>query len=91
MRGCLRVARAIAFYLDDIFPTTFGQPLNRSADGLALGGVAMPLCGAFMASLAWAGHGAANASTAGEIQVVADVVHLVAAGAWIGGLMPFAR
>lgn len=54
------------------------------------GVVAVLLCGAFMASLAWAGHGGANAGTAGKIQVVADALHLVAAGAWIGGLVPFA-
>jgi putative copper export protein/mono/diheme cytochrome c family protein len=54
------------------------------------GGIAVLLSGAFMASLAWAGHGAANPGTAGEIQVVADALHLLAAGAWIGGLLPFA-
>ena len=52
--------------------------------------LAVLLSGAFMASLAWAGHGAANAGTAGQIQVVFDALHLVAAGAWIGGLVPFA-
>jgi putative copper export protein/mono/diheme cytochrome c family protein len=54
------------------------------------GAVAVLLSGAFMASLAWGGHGGANAGIAGEIQVVADALHLVAAGAWIGGLLPFA-
>ena len=54
------------------------------------GAVAVLLSGAFMASLAWAGHGGANAGTAGQIQVVADALHLVTAGAWIGGLLPFA-
>jgi putative copper export protein/mono/diheme cytochrome c family protein len=53
------------------------------------GAVAVVLSGAFMASLAWAGHGGANPGTAGAIQVVADALHLVAAGAWIGGLVPF--
>ena len=54
------------------------------------GMVAVLFSGAFMASLAWAGHGGANTGTAGEIQVVADALHLAAAGAWIGGLVPFA-
>jgi len=44
----------------------------------------------FMASLAWAGHGGANTGGAGLIQITADALHLVAAGAWIGGLVPFA-
>jgi uncharacterized membrane protein/mono/diheme cytochrome c family protein len=52
--------------------------------------IAVLLPGAFMASLAWAGHGGANAGPAGVFQVVADALHLVAAGAWIGGLVPFA-
>jgi putative copper export protein/mono/diheme cytochrome c family protein len=53
------------------------------------GAVAVLLSGAFMASLAWAGHGGASAGAAGAIQVVADALHLIAAGAWIGGLLPF--
>jgi putative copper export protein/mono/diheme cytochrome c family protein len=54
------------------------------------GVIAVLLSGAFMASLAWAGHGGANAGPAGVFQVVADALHLAAAGAWIGGLLPFA-
>jgi putative copper resistance protein D len=54
------------------------------------GVIAVSLCGAFMASLAWAGHGGANAGPAAVFQVVADALHLVAAGAWIGALLPFA-
>jgi putative copper export protein/mono/diheme cytochrome c family protein len=54
------------------------------------GAVAVLLSGAFMASLAWAGHGGASAGPAGVFQVVADALHLAAAGAWIGGLVPFA-
>jgi putative copper export protein len=48
------------------------------------------LSGAFMASAAWAGHRGANAGPAGAIQVVADALHLAAAGTWIGRLLPFA-
>jgi putative copper export protein/mono/diheme cytochrome c family protein len=54
------------------------------------GAVGVLLSGAFMASLAWAGHGGAGVGPAGEIQVFADALHLIAAGAWIGGLVPFA-
>jgi copper resistance protein D len=53
------------------------------------GAVAVLLSAGFMASLAWAGHGGANAGTSGLIQVAADALHLVAAEAWIGGLVPF--
>lgn len=40
-----------------------------------------------LASLAWTGHGAAGEGTAGLVQLVADIVHLIAAGAWFGALL----
>jgi putative copper resistance protein D len=43
----------------------------------------------FVASLAWAGHGGATPGSAGYVHVAADVLHLSAAGAWLGGLIPF--
>lgn len=39
-----------------------------------------------LASLAWTGHGAASEGAAGMRQLIADIVHLLAAGAWIGAL-----
>jgi putative copper resistance protein D len=43
------------------------------------------LCAAFIAGLAWAGHGAAGSL----VETLGDCAHLVAAGGWVGGLMPF--
>lgn len=40
-----------------------------------------------LASLAWTGHGAAGEATKGLVQLVADIVHLLAAAAWIGALL----
>jgi putative copper resistance protein D len=37
-------------------------------------------------SLAWSGHGAASESAAGLIHLGGDIVHLLAASAWIGAL-----
>ena len=37
-----------------------------------------------LASLAWTGHGAASEGVAGTRHLIADIVHLLAAGAWIG-------
>jgi putative copper resistance protein D len=48
----------------------------------ALGGIAL------VATLAWAGHGAASPGSAGHVHLAADVLHLGAAGAWLGGLIP---
>ena len=39
-----------------------------------------------LASLAWTGHGAAGEGVVGSVQLVADIIHLAAAGAWLGAL-----
>ncbi|HEY2886339.1 MAG TPA: copper homeostasis membrane protein CopD [Rhizomicrobium sp.] len=46
------------------------------------------LAAAFLGALAWAGHGGATPGTEGSVHVSADVVHLIAVGAWLGGLIP---
>ena len=43
-----------------------------------------------LASLAWTGHGAAGEGAKGTVQLIADIVHLLAAGAWLGALFAFA-
>lgn len=43
--------------------------------------------GVALASLAWTGHGAAGEGSAGWLQLAGDIVHLLAAGAWIGALI----
>jgi putative copper export protein/mono/diheme cytochrome c family protein len=42
----------------------------------------------FLVSLAWAGHGAATPGSPGELHLAADMLHLLAAGAWVGSLVP---
>jgi putative copper export protein/mono/diheme cytochrome c family protein len=55
----------------------------------AAGWVGLLAASAFIASLAWAGHGAATEDVPFDaIHLPADVLHLLAAGAWIGGLLP---
>ncbi|MBV8836620.1 MAG: copper homeostasis membrane protein CopD [Alphaproteobacteria bacterium] len=44
----------------------------------------------FAGALAWSGHGAATPGEPGAIHVVADVIHLTAAAAWLGSLVPLA-
>jgi putative copper resistance protein D len=48
--------------------------------------VSLALAGVYLASLAWAGHAAAGENAEREVQVSNDVVHLLAAGAWLGAL-----
>ena len=55
----------------------------------AEGMTAVLVAAGFIASLAWAGHGGAGPGVPGTIQLAGDALHLVAAGAWIGGLVPF--
>ena len=44
------------------------------------------LGGAVLASFAWTGHGASDAGWAGTLHIGADILHLLAAGLWIGAL-----
>ncbi|MFN9847641.1 MAG: copper homeostasis membrane protein CopD [Alphaproteobacteria bacterium] len=43
-----------------------------------------------LATFAWTGHGAAEEGAAGLIHAAADVLHLLAAGIWLGALAAFA-
>lgn len=42
-----------------------------------------------LATLAWSGHGAAGEGAIGQIQLAADIVHMFAAGAWLGAIVAF--
>jgi putative copper resistance protein D len=53
-------------------------------------GIKAALAAGLVGSLAWAGHGGADEGTNGIIHVVADVLHLIAAAAWLGALVPLA-
>jgi copper resistance protein D len=52
--------------------------------------VAVSLASALVGTLAWAGHAAANSGVEGNVHLLADVLHLIAAAAWIGALVPLA-
>lgn len=55
--------------------------------------------GIALATLAWAGHGAMDEGAIGWAHLIADILHLLAAGTWVGALLalvllatrPFAR
>ena len=48
--------------------------------------VAAVIAAAYLGSLAWAGHAVAGAELGDFEQIIADVAHLLAAGAWLGAL-----
>jgi putative copper resistance protein D len=56
--------------------------------GRRLWSVSVLLGTATVASFAWSGHGVMNAGAAGLVHVTSDVLHLLAAGAWLGALLP---
>jgi putative copper resistance protein D len=51
---------------------------------------AVVVSAALIGALAWAGHAAAGAGAEGAVHLVADILHLVAAAAWVGALIPLA-
>ncbi len=57
-------------------------------DGFGWIAVTLAIC--FAGSIAWTGHSGAGDGPAGEVQIAADAFHLVAAAAWVGGLLPLA-
>ena len=62
------------------------QGLRRAAR--AIGWAALLVAALMLASLAWAGHGAATPGPPGDLHLAADILHLLAAGLWLGTLPP---
>ena len=55
----------------------------------AAGWIGLLVAAAFNASLAWAGHGAATEEVPYDaFHLPADILHLLASGAWLGALLP---
>jgi putative copper resistance protein D len=52
--------------------------------------IAVGASACFAGALAWSGHGAATPGHAGDLHLVADILHLIAAAFWLGGLVPLA-
>lgn len=56
----------------------------------AIGLVVVALAGCFLGALAWVGHAGAGSGGTADLHLASDTLHLLAAGAWIGGLVPLA-
>jgi putative copper resistance protein D len=63
--------------------------LSRHRAGLAT--LRAVLAAGLLGSLAWAGHAAAERGADRILHLSADAAHLLAAGAWLGALLPLAR
>lgn len=66
----------------------WGRRHERTSAGIAW--LALALSVLLLVSLAWSGHGASDEGTDGTIHLAADLLHLLAAGAWLGALLPLA-
>lgn len=56
----------------------------------ALWAAASALGAIVLGSFAWSGHGADGAGVSGAFKLIADIVHLLAAGVWLGALAALA-
>jgi putative copper resistance protein D len=63
---------------------------NTKAVGVWHRVLAALLASAYLGSLALAGHGGEGLGFEKNIHLAADILHLLAAGTWLGGLIPFA-
>jgi putative copper resistance protein D len=45
---------------------------------------------AMLGALAWTGHAAGTVGARGTLHAIGDALHVLAAGAWVGGLLPLA-
>lgn len=54
--------------------------------GHALWGLTATLGAVSLAAITWSGHGGADEGAAGLVHALADVVHLLSAGVWLGAL-----
>ena len=63
--------------------------LGGRRQGTALFAISTGAAATALASLAWTGHGAASEGRVGLVHLWADILHLLAAGAWIGGIAAF--
>jgi putative copper resistance protein D len=62
----------------------------QGAKSAWLKAAAVFLAAAFAGSLAWAGHAIGGQGIEGVVHPIADILHLVAAAAWVGALVPLA-
>ena len=63
---------------------------TTAVTGSRWGVLAAILAAGFLVGPAWIGHAGATPGDAGQFPLAADALHLLAAGAWLGGLPPLA-
>jgi putative copper resistance protein D len=79
------VRSVVACALAATLPTLL-SPRDRKSPWLEI--AAVVLAAAFAGALAWSGHAAGGLGGEAIIHPAADVLHLIAAAAWVGALLP---
>jgi copper resistance protein D len=77
----------LAFVLGCLFVPLFSEPGHKS---FSVKLAAVVLSAALVGTLAWAGHAAGGAGAEALVHPIADIIHLIAAAAWVGTLLPLA-
>lgn len=77
------IVRTLALVIAAVAATRLGRSPTAAMRVLALAGTVA------LASLVWSGHAAATEGFAGTIHRLADALHLIAAGVWIGAIAAF--
>jgi putative copper resistance protein D len=62
----------------------------KPSPSIWLNAIAVAMAAGLVGMLAWGGHAAGGARSEGIIHPAADVLHLTAAAAWVGALLPLA-
>jgi putative copper resistance protein D len=65
-------------------------PIGATPASLVRRSVGVVAAAGLVGSLAFAGHAAAGSGVEGIVHLLSDIVHLVAAAAWVGALVPLA-
>jgi len=77
----------VRFVLACLLGVLFARSGNDSG---RTGAALVILAAAFVGSLAWAGHAIGAQGIEGFVHPAADILHLIAAAAWVGALIPLA-
>nr|WP_115690977.1 copper homeostasis membrane protein CopD [Cupriavidus taiwanensis] len=85
---CVRVAALLLFVLAGINLRRLHR-LHRLHRLRAPSAVLAAFGGVALATLAWGGHGAMHDGAVRYLHLASDVIHLLAAGAWVGALAAF--
>ncbi len=78
------------FVLACIVGAAFVPLLSAQPSRPWIGAAAVIAAAAFVAAMAWAGHAVGGQGVEAIVHPTADVLHLVAAAAWVGALLPLA-